>query len=973
MKKWVSVVSLLLCGSVFTEPVAAAGLNEWTFEKDAAGLTLSQTLNSGAEGAVFASGGSGFLETDGAGSLLCTHAGGMNMWTDGAALKAGITNVSSGIRYLRCDLHYTLSDSGHTGGAVTGLGVADASGTNVADVVFLYDLQEPAVPAEGQLYPVATNLNDSGSISMIVRLDMDTRTMAVWYDLTGSNSFDENNPAADNVPVNLSSIDQLRFQTTGDFQPSGSTDYVAVDNIRTASSWPDITAPPAVELSLHPLFHDHMVLQRDMNVPVWGRATPGSEITIKLDGTVAGTATADGTGMWLAEIGSHVYDGGLEHVLLISVPGETDIQINDVVFGDVYIASGQSNMAQLMRTDGLIGFAEEQAAADACSLIRQITVSQAASTTSLESPQLQSGWTVCNSSSISNFSAVAYFFAKNIYVKTGVPVGVIFSAWGGQKIERFLSPSGTAFVPELSGFRQEQEEGREGVPLYDIYHAMIAPLIPCGIRGALWYQGEGNADDGDIYRQKMLALIRGWRQDWNRGDFPFYFVQLPNYTTTQDWPGLRATQLETLSETNTGMAVTIDVGDDDNVHPLNKIDTGYRLAQWALAKIFEQNISYSGPLYHSASIEGSQIRILFDYAANGLITGWKDCTNPVVQTSGLLQNFEIAGTDRNFTNATAVIDQDSVIVSNPAVSSPAYVRYCYADVPPGTNKLYNADGLPASPFRTDRSYRLDVRSGGGTANNIEPGAQVVITANPPPSGQVFDRWIGAASEIDNLNSATATVIMPEHSLYLLATYRNISAPVYTNTVNGGSGSGTSKEGSILNIEAPSVSGKQFDHWSGDTQSVVNVQAATTTLRMPASNVTVTAVYRTVDSAGDGIPDSWRAFYFGGNGTTTNIASAAGADPDGDGMTNFQEYMAGTSPLDAGSVLRLSGRITGNSNSLDFRSVAGRYYRMETSASLTPAVWQPLFYNITGDGMPKHLAFSTGALSKGFYRLRLTAN
>lgn len=963
---------VLCCAGMLN--TSAATLNEWSFERDVAGLMLSQASNSGPASAVFSSGGAGFLETDGAGSLLCIHPGDETngMWSSGAILNADVPDVTSGVHYIRYDCSYDLTSSNFVSGLASGLSVIDSSGTNVAGLVLIRGDAE--APPDRELIGVQENLPLAGYLSAIAKVDMDTKTMSVWYSLTRADSFDESQPAVSNVPIFLTSIDQLQFQATGDFRPAGSSDYIAADNLRTASTWADISSLGNIPLTVHPLFYNNMVLQRDMDVPVWGHVTPGATVTVQLDGIPAGTAVADAAGRWQATIGPHSNDGGLPHVVLISSPSEQDIQINEVVFGDVYLASGQSNMDYTMNyasTTGFTGYAEEVAGANAYPLIRQVSIFRTNSITAQAEPLFRSKWTKCSSSSLPTFTAVGYWFAKNVYLETGVPVGLIACAWYGQVIERFLCPEGLTAVPELSGLMQYQEQG--SVPnLYDIYNAMIAPLIPYGVRGAIWYQGEYNSTDGNIYRNKMQALMRGWRQNWGQGDFPFHYVQLANFQT--DYSPIREAQTMVLSETNTGMAVTIDIGDIANIHPANKPDVGRRLAQWTLAKDLHRPVVFSGPLFRKAIIEGSQIRIIFDYAESGLITGWKDSTNPVVAVSGPLQNFEIAGADKTFVAATATIDKDSVLVSSALVSDPVYVRYCYTNSPSGTNKLYNTAELPASPFRTDKSYRLDVKSGSGTIASITEGTTVNITAAAPASGNVFDRWIGAASEIDNLNASPATLTMPAHSLYLLATYRDTTAPAYTLTVNNGFGDGTSQSGSILNIEADvPPAGQLFDHWSGDTQTVVNVYESGTTLRMPTNNVTVTAVYRTIDSVGDGVADTWRALYFSGDGTTTNNQSAASADPDGDGLSNEQEYNAGTSPLDNQSVLRLDGSFAGHAATLNFLGVAGHRYALETTDSLSSPEWRTVFYNIVSDENQKLLDFDTGGVSNGFYRLRLNDN
>ena len=971
MKK-VIAGACVLCLAVAS--VAGETLNEWRFKLDPLGATLAQAINSGTDGAVFASGGAGFLETDGSGGLLGIGdvVGSGGMWSNGALLEADVANAATGVRYLRYDFSYDLSDYRNDSGTVLGMTFIDGSGTNVAGVALALDKGASSPPQNLALTEISTELAFTGTVSVIVKVDLDSQTMDVWYDLTGANNFNEASPSTANIPITLSSIDKLKFQATGDFRPTGSDDYANVENIRTASTWADIATPPSLnKLSVHTLFHDHMVLQRDMNTPIWGRANPGAAITVKLDGVMIGTATTDGAGKWLARIDPQAHDGGVSHTLLVSTVDEPDLQINDVVFGDVYLASGQSNMYRTM-AQGILDYEAEVAAAN-YPLIRLVAMELNATTTPLEEPLLHADWQLCSPSTVPDFTATGYFFAREVHLKTGVPVGVLSAAWGGQKIDRFLSPEGVAAVPELAGMRLYQEQGGI-VNFYDIYNAMIAPLIPYGMRGVIWYQGESNSSEADLYQHKMRALIRGWRQNWGQGGFPFYSVQLSTWTTGIDWPGLRAAQLRSLSETNTGMVVSIDIGDDDpsNIHPHNKQDLGDRLAQWALAKDLQYDIVYSGPLFRGVMVEGSQIRVLFDHAEGGLMIGSKDNLNPVVELlSEPLGNIEIAGADKIYVSATAMIDADTIVVSSPSVPAPVYVRYDYLNVPTGSNQLYNAAGLPASPFYTDEAYRLDVALGSGDNTKLVPGAQQIITADTAPSGKVFDRWVGAASEISALNSATATVTMPDHALYLLATYRPTATTAYTLTVNSGHGSGTSQAGSILNIEAGTPpTGQEFDQWIGSTQDIDNVSSSSTTLRMPVGNIAVTATYRMIDSVGDGIPDTWRATYFAGDGTSTNAQSAIDADPDGDGQTNGEEYSAGTSPTDAASVLKLADLQVGN-NTIDigFLSAAGRRYQLEGTSSLTAPDWATMMYSIAGDGAWKHAHFNDATTSNRFYRIR----
>lgn len=948
-------------------------LNEWTFEKDAPGLTLSQAFNSGSEGAVFESGGDGFLLTDGAGGqLVCTYAGDGGAVPNGTVLHADVIPISSGRHYLRWDMKYDLSSAQRTEPLVFGLSFIDSSTTNVAGIS-LYSADESLSGSDDwTVSPVATELAWSGEMSVIAGIDMDTQTMTVWYDASGSNYFDESSPAISDLPVYLTSIDKLQVQATGEFRPEGTACFAALDNIRTASSWEEMIQPVSLALSVHPLFANHVVLQRDREVPVWGHVSPGAPVTLALDGDAAGTAVADANGLWTIRLDARSHDGGVPHIITISSPGETDIQISDVVFGDVYLASGQSNMEWSLNNLNVPGLAGEIAESSAYALIRQVTIARTNSAAEWTEPIFRSaGWVTCSPASVSGFSATAYFFAKNMYLSNGVPVGLIVSAWGGQPIERFLSPSGLVAVPELAGMRQIRNQGGT-TALCDIYNAMIAPLIPFGLRGAIWYQGEANANDGDLYRYKMQALIRGWRQQWSQGNFPFCYVQLPNLLTANDWPGVREAQLKALSETNTGMAVAIDIGADRQIHPPNKQDVGWRLAQWMLGNGLQYDLIPSGPLFHHALIEEDRIRILFTFAEDGLLIGSKESTNEVVVTDGPLQNFEIAGADKQFVRADAVVDKDSVLVSSPDVSAPLYVRYCYTSAPSGANKLYNSQRLPASPFRTDRTFRLEVVSGSGSGTGLAPGTPVIITADTPPDGKVFDRWIGASSEVNFLNAATSIVVMPDRSLYLVASYRDADVPVYTLTVNNGSGAGTSQAGSVLNVAALSNPNQFFDHWSGETQDLVDVHSPYTTLCMPANDVTITAVYRTADSVGDGIPDEWRARYFGGTGATASNESSADTDFDGDGMSNYQEYKAGTSPVDPFSFLLLECAASGKDLTFGFQSVSGCRYRLETTVRLVTPVWTALVYNLAGDGKRKHHQFAPDSSSSRFFRLLINA-
>lgn len=714
------------------------------------------------------------------------------------------------------------------------------------------------------------------------------------------------------------------------------------------------------------MFHDHMVLQRDRRIPVWGRAEPESEIIISIDDQPAGMARSDADGRWMVWIGPYSDDMGIPHELRISMAGGRDLLIRDVVFGDVYVVSGQSNMQSLLGVH-----APDELPLANYPLIRQIRPNRINVADPLEDPVLMSGWTRCVPDTANMFSGVGYFFAREIHQRTGVPIGLLFSAWSGAPIEQFINPEGMALVPELSGMLQYHEQ-RGGIDnLHGYYNGMIAPLVPYGVRGSIWYQGESNATskDGDIYRMKMQALIRGWRAVWGQDAFSFYYVQLPNIGNPA-WTALREAQRRTLMEPGTRMAVTIDVGEDGILHPPNKRDPGIRIALAALAFDFERTLTYSGPLFLRADVEGSEVRVVFDHAEGGLMAGTKEGIGPVYETDGCLQNFELAGGDGVYVAADAVIDADTVLVSSPLVSDPVHVRYAWmALFEP--NKLYNASGLPASPFSTELRYELKVVSGSGSAAGILPGTRIAIEADSPPPGQIFDRWIGDASSVDDLNSPSAMVTMPDHDLFLLAVFRDASGPIHALQVNGGFGSGTSQAGSILVIEAGAPpAGQVFDGWSGDTATLVDIRSARTTLRMPASDTEVTAEYRLLDSVGDGITDEWRARYFGGNGVTADVYSHADADPDGDGATNLEEFKAGSDPLDPMSFLHVGEISIQDGVELVFNSFSGRRYVVEWTDRLTDGDWQVVVYNVFGDGMRKRVRCrGVSATGIRFFRLR----
>lgn len=503
----------------------------------------------------------------------------------------------------------------------------------------------------------------------------------------------------------------------------------------------------AADVRLPRIFSSHMTLQRGLAVPVWGWADPGEAVTVTFAGQTLQTE-ADESGRWATRLAPMTASGEGRRLV---VRGNNEVALDDVLVGDVWICSGQSNMEWNLR--GALNPDEEIAAAKHPH-IRLFNV-PGHTTAPVAQDDVPGGqWQVCSPGTVAGFSAVGYYFGREIHQESGVPIGLIGTNWGGTRIEPWTPPVGFRSVPELAGlakrvnaFDPTVEAGRKnweahldaleawteqaraalaggrtmgpapktpgpsggGEPTA-IYNAMVAGLAPYGVRGAIWYQGESNGNEGMEYFHKMQALIGGWRQVWNQGEFPlfFYFVQLADFQKPNDnpqggdgWARLREAQRHALTIPHTGMAVITDIGEANDIHPRNKQDVGRRLARWALRDTIGQDLVVSGPLYRSMDVEGSSIRVHFDHVGSGLMVGSKEGLEPTVQVKTLEPNrFAIAGADKVWHWAVARIDGDTVLVSSPEVAAPVAVRYAYSMNPEGAN-LYNKEGLPASPFRSD--------------------------------------------------------------------------------------------------------------------------------------------------------------------------------------------------------------------------------------------------------------------------------
>ncbi len=412
------------------------------------------------------------------------------------------------------------------------------------------------------------------------------------------------------------------------------------------------------EVKLPAVFGSHMVMQREMKLPIWGTAESGEKITVRWDDQEVGSATADSKGNWRVELEPLKADEGQSHRL--TVAGKNSVAIEDVLIGEVWIGSGQSNMARSVgKTD-----AAEAKFAD----IRLLQVPAKLDKKPLT--DIDAHWQNCTPDTAADFSAVLYHFGQRLHKELKVPIGLVNASRGSTAIQQFMPPP------------------KPG----PLYNGAIAPLAPMAIRGVVWYQGEANVSTSGLdYAPQFKTMVEGWRKEWRR-EIPFYFVQLAPLKNYADGtlPPLWEAQTAGLKLPHTGMAVTTDLaGNMSNIHPQNKKDVGYRLALWALAKDYGvKNLEYSGPLYKSMAIDGNKIRLKFTHAK-----GLKS------RDDKPLAEFQIAGADDKFVAGQATVEGETIFVQSTQIEAPVKVRFAWSNAP--SPNLVNAAGLPAAPFHTD--------------------------------------------------------------------------------------------------------------------------------------------------------------------------------------------------------------------------------------------------------------------------------
>lgn len=486
---------------------------------------------------------------------------------------------------------------------------------------------------------------------------------------------------------------------------------------------------------------EHMVLQRDQPLPVWGWAEAGEEVRVQFDSQEAVAAKAGPDGRWKVTLPAQPAGG--PHQLVVK--GSNELTLRDVLVGEVWVCSGQSNMEW---TVSATLDAPQEIAAAKFSAIRHLAMPKIPAGQPVEDRDAR--WEVCAPEVVPHFTAVGYFFARHLHEQLKVPIGLLHTSWGGTLIEPWTPAEAFSRVPSLAGIAQSLSQydpkseayqkalsgyvetvqqwsayaraalaqGRGAPPLAPVpaplqrtgdmpgahgqpatlFNGMVAPLVPFAIRGAIWYQGESNHGEGLLYTDKMRALIDGWRSVWGQGNFPFYYVQIAPYHYGEEEPTILPrcweAQTKALEIPNTGMAVIHDVGNTRDIHPQNKQEVGRRLALIALARDYgHKDLVFSGPSFKSMSVEGGKIRVKFDHVGGGLKS----------RDDQPLSWFEVLGETTGFRKASAVIDGDSIVVSAPEVPNPVSVRFAWHKL--AEPNLINAAGLPAVPFRSgERPY-----------------------------------------------------------------------------------------------------------------------------------------------------------------------------------------------------------------------------------------------------------------------------
>ena len=447
------------------------------------------------------------------------------------------------------------------------------------------------------------------------------------------------------------------------------------------------------QIKVASILGDNMVLQRNSEVKLWGKSKPNDNLTIKVGWnklTLKTVSNADGK--WLVKVKTSEVGG--PYIITIA-SGKEKLTLNNILLGEVWLCSGQSNMEMPLKGFGdqpVLGVNDALVDAENDN-IRLFTVKKSASDTPQDT--CSGMWDVANAKSVGQFSAVGYFYARELQRKLNVPVGMICSSWGGTRIESWMSSQAINNFPISKAKTPIKKEGDPSQPSR-LFNGMIHPILNFTIKGAIWYQGETNRFNANEYTDLMTAMVNNWRTDFGLEQFPFYFVQIAPYSYGDNngliSAYLREAQMKaSLKIPNSGMVSTVDIGEEKSIHPSEKLTVAKRLTYWALSETYnKKGIAFQNPLYKMAVAQDSMMVITFDNAENGLTSYGKE-----------LSNFEIAGDNKVFYPAKASIVKKQLQVGCSEVKKPIAVRYGFCNYPQGKGFLYNTAGLPIPPFRSD--------------------------------------------------------------------------------------------------------------------------------------------------------------------------------------------------------------------------------------------------------------------------------
>ncbi|MDO7171631.1 sialate O-acetylesterase [Mariniflexile sp. AS56] len=508
-------------------------------------------------------------------------------------------------------------------------------------------------------------------------------------------------------------------------------------------------------VSVNALFSDHMVIQRETEIPVWGWADPNEKVEVVGSWGKSATVITGADGTWTLKLKTPKAGGPYN----ITITGKNKIIIDDVLSGEVWLCTGQSNMdfalekflkdSREPQYQPLVEYLRTEVASANDDQLRHIEVLQNTSLYEKQS-KFKGQWISAKGEDLKKITATGYFFAKELRKQLKVPIGLVECSWGGTRVEPWISEASyladenmkayfeasrkeiketieimdaegyvdADYERALANWKEKGEKGRKPKPATHpkdnmqlpatLYNGMLNAVIPYAIKGAIWYQGESNAMYlANDYEDHFTAMINGWRADWNQGDFSFYFTQLAACKRGDDeadkgWATVNNELRKTLKLPNTGMAVLYDIGEASDIHPHNKMDAGKRFAFWALEKDYNIKVkAVSGPLYKSHKVKAGKLEIEFTEAGSGLITAHKHLLNDAVRVGEPLKTFEIVGSDGIWKQAVAkIVSKNKIEVWNASVPNPAQVRYAWSGTPDGAN-LYNKEGLPAAVFSTE--------------------------------------------------------------------------------------------------------------------------------------------------------------------------------------------------------------------------------------------------------------------------------